>query len=128
MRLLVPFGPRPEIVKLAPVVAALRHGGHDVPGVATRQHHDPRLADRFFAELGLDPAERWLLPRNEPARVGTLLGRAYETIDEQHPARCCSSGMPRRCPWWRWRPGATRCRSCTSRPVRGRSTSGRSRR
>ncbi len=38
MRLLVPFGTRPEIVKLAPVVLALRAGGDDVVVVATGQH------------------------------------------------------------------------------------------
>ncbi len=85
MRLLVPFGTRPEIVKLAPVVAALREAGHEVQAVATGQHDDARLADRFFADLGLVPDQRWWLPQNESARVGTLLARAYETIAAQRP-------------------------------------------
>jgi UDP-N-acetylglucosamine 2-epimerase (non-hydrolysing) len=85
MRLLVPFGTRPEIVKLAPVVAALRDAGHDVHAVATGQHDDPRLADRFFADLGLEPDERWQLPHTEAVRVGSLLANSYETIAAQQP-------------------------------------------
>jgi UDP-N-acetylglucosamine 2-epimerase (non-hydrolysing) len=85
VRVLVPFGTRPEIVKLAPVVAALREHGHAVHAVATGQHDDPRLADRFFTDLGLTPDERWTLPRAEAERVGALLTHAYETIAARHP-------------------------------------------
>lgn len=45
MRLLVPFGTRPGIVELAPVVRALRAAGDDVVVVATGQHHDADLVD-----------------------------------------------------------------------------------
>jgi UDP-N-acetylglucosamine 2-epimerase (non-hydrolysing) len=85
VRVLVPFGTRPEIVKLAPVVAALREHGHAVHAVATGQHDDPQLADRFFTDLGLTPDERWTLPRAEAERVGALLTHAYETIAARHP-------------------------------------------
>ncbi len=85
MRLLVPFGTRPEIIKLAPVVVALRRAGHDVHAVATGQHDDPRLADRFFEDLDLVPDERWSLPDGEAARVGALLEHAYETVAAQAP-------------------------------------------
>jgi len=83
MRLLVPFGTRPEIVKLAPVVAALRDAGHDVHTVATGQHDDPRLADRFFEDLGLTPDERWTLPRPDAERVGALLTHAFDVLDRR---------------------------------------------
>lgn len=85
MRVLVPFGTRPEIVKLAPVVAALRAAGHRVHAVATGQHDDPALSDRFFADLDLAPDERWTLPRPEAERVGALLTRAYATVEAQRP-------------------------------------------
>lgn len=85
MRLIVPFGTRPEIVKLAPVVAALRVAGHEVHTIATGQHDDPRLADQFFADLNLVPDERWSLPHSEAERVGALLTHAYETIDVRRP-------------------------------------------
>jgi UDP-N-acetylglucosamine 2-epimerase (non-hydrolysing) len=85
MRILVPFGTRPEIVKLAPVVAALRDHGHAVDAVATGQHDDPRLADQFFTDLGLTPDERWTLPGAEAERVGALLTHAYDTVASRHP-------------------------------------------
>ncbi len=77
MMILVPFGTRPEIVKLAPVVHALRTAGHTVRTVATGQHSDPLLADRFFRDLGLAPDVRWDLPEGEAARVGAVLERAF---------------------------------------------------
>ncbi|HEV2309336.1 MAG TPA: UDP-N-acetylglucosamine 2-epimerase, partial [Acidimicrobiia bacterium] len=85
MRLLVPFGTRPEIIKLAPVVTELRRHGHDVRTVATGQHDDPRLADQFFAELDLVPDERWSLPDREDARVGAILEHAYEVVARWAP-------------------------------------------
>jgi UDP-N-acetylglucosamine 2-epimerase (non-hydrolysing) len=85
MRLLVPFGTRPEIVKLAPVVAALRGADHDVHTVATGQHDDRRLADQFFEDLELTPDERWTLPDGEPARIGAILEHAYETVGARRP-------------------------------------------
>lgn len=85
MRVLVPFGTRPEIVKLAPVVAALRNHGHSVRAVATGQHDDPRLADDFFADLALEPDARWELPDREAQRVGALLTHAYEELAAHRP-------------------------------------------
>ena len=52
---LVPFGTRPEVVKLAPVVRSLGAAGHDVRTLATGQHGDHRLAGEIFTELGLEP-------------------------------------------------------------------------
>jgi UDP-N-acetylglucosamine 2-epimerase (non-hydrolysing) len=79
-RWLVPFGTRPEIVKLAPVVTAMRDANIDVHTLATGQQADPRMADEFFAELRLEPDFRWDLPADEPARVGAMLERAYATL------------------------------------------------
>jgi UDP-N-acetylglucosamine 2-epimerase (non-hydrolysing) len=85
MRILVPFGTRPEIVKLAPVVRELRGAGHAVHAVATGQHDDPLLADVFFRDLGLDPDERWSLPEGDSARVGSLLAQAYDAVATTTP-------------------------------------------
>jgi len=85
MRLLVPFGTRPEIVKLAPVVEALRAAGDTVHAVATGQHHDPLLADAFFADLALEPDHRHELPSDESARVGALLAHAYDDVAQVAP-------------------------------------------
>ncbi|RAJ45653.1 UDP-N-acetylglucosamine 2-epimerase (non-hydrolysing) [Kitasatospora sp. SolWspMP-SS2h] len=69
-------GTRPEIVKLAPVVHALRAAGAGVRVVATGQHHDRRMAGSFFADLGLPPDESWELTGDEAARTGALLAHA----------------------------------------------------
>ena len=58
MRLLIPLGTRPEIVKLAPVVHALAAGGVDLRTVATGQHYDPALTDSFFDDLTVVPDVR----------------------------------------------------------------------
>ena len=85
MRMLVPVGTRPEIVKLAPVVDALRRADHDVAVVATGQHHDQAMAGGMFADLGLEPDERWDLPGDEAARVGALLTGAFRAVDDYDP-------------------------------------------
>ncbi|MFG2022612.1 non-hydrolyzing UDP-N-acetylglucosamine 2-epimerase [Streptomyces sp. NPDC048825] len=46
-------GTRPNFVKAAPVVAALRAAGCDQALVHTGQHYDERLSDVFFRQLGL---------------------------------------------------------------------------
>ena len=49
MKVTVPIGTRPEIVKLTGTIAALRAAGHDVRCVATGQHTDAKLAGDIFA-------------------------------------------------------------------------------
>lgn len=84
-RVLVPFGTRPEIVKLAPVVDALRRRGDAVEAVATGQHHDPLLSDTFFADLALTPDVRHELPEDEAARIGALAAHAYDDVARGSP-------------------------------------------
>lgn len=85
MRLLVPFGTRPEIVKLAPLVRALRAAGDDVVVVATGQHHDPGLTVVFHDELGVRP-DVVLHPGDVAARrLGDILGDALETVARVAP-------------------------------------------
>lgn len=52
-RVLHVVGTRPNFVKAAPVVAALRAAGHDQVLVHTGQHYDERMSHIFFRELGL---------------------------------------------------------------------------
>lgn len=80
MRITVPVGTRPEIVKLAHVVTALRGAGHAVRCVATGQHSDRKLAGDFFDALGCAPDVVWRLPDGEGARVGALLANAYTEL------------------------------------------------
>ena len=80
----VAVGTRPEVIKLAPVVAALRAAGHHVRCVATGQHSDPLLYADLFAELGCVPDAAWLLEGSEGNRVGQLLTHAFTDV-EAHP-------------------------------------------
>ncbi|MFJ4687955.1 non-hydrolyzing UDP-N-acetylglucosamine 2-epimerase [Streptomyces sp. NPDC088789] len=52
-RVLHVVGTRPNFVKAAPVVAALRTAGCEQVLVHTGQHYDERMSDIFFRQLGL---------------------------------------------------------------------------
>jgi HAD superfamily hydrolase (TIGR01509 family) len=77
---LVPFGTRPEIVKLAPVVRALRAAEVDVTVVATGQHYDAELTDVFYDELGVRPDRVGRLQGTGAERLGTMLTDALELV------------------------------------------------
>ncbi len=81
----VAVGTRPEVIKLAPVVAALRAAGHEVRCVATGQHSDPKLYADMFTELACRPDAVWVLEGDEGARVGQLLTAAYRDLDAHRP-------------------------------------------
>ncbi len=85
MKITVPVGTRPEIVKLAGIVAALRADGHDVRCVATGQHTDAKLAGDIFAELDFRPDVVWELPSVEGERVGALLAHGYAELAAHRP-------------------------------------------
>jgi UDP-N-acetylglucosamine 2-epimerase (non-hydrolysing) len=85
MRILVPIGTRPEIVKLAPVVHLLRRGGFDVRVLATGQHDDPALAGVFFERFSISPQETWHPPIEESERVAHIIGQAFRELAERRP-------------------------------------------
>jgi UDP-N-acetylglucosamine 2-epimerase (non-hydrolysing) len=82
---LVPFGTRPEVVKLAPVVAALQQAGHRVTVVDTGQHTDPALSSELQTALGLTPTWRFALPAEQPARTGALHADAAAALTRFAP-------------------------------------------
>jgi UDP-N-acetylglucosamine 2-epimerase (non-hydrolysing) len=85
VRITVPIGTRPEIIKLALVVRALRSAGHEVRCIATGQHTDPRMAGHLFEAMGCPPDATWELSGTEGERVATLLGLAFEELDRHRP-------------------------------------------
>jgi UDP-N-acetylglucosamine 2-epimerase (non-hydrolysing) len=85
LRLTVPVGTRPEVIKLAPVVHALRAAGHHVRCVATGQHYDARMYGDVFDGLGLVPDDVWSLTGTEGERLGQLLTAAFAELST-HPA------------------------------------------
>lgn len=61
MRIVVVVGARPNFVKAAPVVSALRdHKGVDVVLLHTGQHYDRQLSDSFIEHLGLPEPDHHL--------------------------------------------------------------------
>lgn len=82
---LVPFGTRPEVVKLAPVVTALLAAGHRVTTVDTGQHADPALGAQLQEALGLTPTWRYRLPGEQPARTGGLHADAADAVSRFAP-------------------------------------------
>lgn len=85
MRVLVPFGTRPEIVKLAPVVHALRNAGLEPRTLATGQHYDISMTGAFFEELALQPDEIWTLSGDEAERIGGILTLAHRELAATRP-------------------------------------------
>jgi UDP-N-acetylglucosamine 2-epimerase (non-hydrolysing) len=85
MRVLIPFGTRPEIVKLAPVVHALRAVGDAVTVVATGQHRDPGLTEVFYAELGVRPDVVLAVDGDPADRLGAILTGAVRTVERVRP-------------------------------------------
>jgi len=85
MRITVPIGTRPEVIKLALVVRALRRAGHEVRCIATGQHADPRMAGHLFEAMGCLPDATWELSGTEGQRVGQLLGSAFEELEHHRP-------------------------------------------
>jgi UDP-N-acetylglucosamine 2-epimerase (non-hydrolysing) len=85
MKVLIPVGTRPEIIKLAPIITTLRARRFDVRIVATGQHYDASLTDVFFDRLGVHPDIRWDIVGTDSERVGTILSLAYEEVGTYRP-------------------------------------------
>jgi UDP-N-acetylglucosamine 2-epimerase (non-hydrolysing) len=91
-QVLVPFGTRPEVVKLAPVVRALRAAGHEVVTVDTGQHTDPALAQAMQQDLGLVPDLRLRLPVDPAERPGALRTGADRVLGSIRPGLVLALG------------------------------------
>ena len=53
MKILLVAGARPNFIKVAPILTALRARGHETVLVHTGQHFDPAMSDSFFHDLGM---------------------------------------------------------------------------
>jgi UDP-N-acetylglucosamine 2-epimerase (non-hydrolysing) len=53
VRALVVAGARPNFMKVAPIIRALKSAGHEAILVHTGQHYDARMSDAFFQDLQL---------------------------------------------------------------------------
>ena len=87
MRILVAIGTRPEIIKLAPVVRALRaQPGAEVRAVATGQHYDASLVDVLHDRIGLRLDATWRLDGGEAQRLGAMLSMAFAEVETWRPS------------------------------------------
>jgi UDP-N-acetylglucosamine 2-epimerase (non-hydrolysing) len=87
MRILVAIGTRPEIIKLAPVVRALRgQPGTKVRAVATGQHYDASLVDVLHERMGLRLDATWRLDGGEAQRLGRMLAMAFAEVEAWQPS------------------------------------------
>ncbi len=87
MKVLVAIGTRPEIIKLAPVVRALRgRPEFEVRAVATGQHYDSSLIDVLHERMGLRIDETWRLEGDEAQRLGSMLTRAIAEVRTWSPS------------------------------------------
>ncbi|MBV9164492.1 MAG: UDP-N-acetylglucosamine 2-epimerase (non-hydrolyzing) [Pseudonocardiales bacterium] len=85
MRLLIPFGTRPEIVKLAPIVRALRSADDEVTVVATGQHYDAALTEVFYDELGLHPDIALNASGVKSEGLGAIVAGALNVVNRVQP-------------------------------------------
>ncbi|MGC3999865.1 MAG: UDP-N-acetylglucosamine 2-epimerase (non-hydrolyzing) [Anaeromyxobacter sp.] len=78
-RIICIIGTRPEAIKMAPVVLALRRAGFDAPILATAQHRD--LLDQMLAVFRLKP--EWDLDAMTPRQgLSELLARILPRLDQ----------------------------------------------
>lgn len=88
-KLICVAGARPNFMKVAPVIAALKERDRfDVVLVHTGQHYDPDLNDRFFDDLGIpQPDYRLEVGSGSHAvQTGTVMIRFEPVLDEVKPA------------------------------------------
>lgn len=82
-------GARPNFMKIAPVIAALRGaGGLRVRLVHTGQHYDEAMNDRFFTQLGIPVPDLNLEVGSLSHAVQTaeIMRRFEPVLDEERPA------------------------------------------
>src|SRR5258708_12428203 len=82
-------GARPNFMKIAPVMAALKDSGAlDAKLVHTGQHYDPEMNDSLFTELGLPPPDVNLEVGSASHAVQTaeVMRRIEPVIDRMAPA------------------------------------------
>jgi len=80
MRLIIVAGARPNFVKIAPLVPALRAVGHIAEVAHTGQHYDDAMSDTFFRELDI-PEPRWFLGVGSGSHA-VQTGRAMVALEE----------------------------------------------
>ena len=84
MRVLMVAGARPNFMKVAPIIAALRGQGETPVLVHTGQHYDAQMSDAFFTDLGLETPDFHLgVGSGTHADQTARVMQAFEPVLEQ---------------------------------------------
>ena len=85
LRVLVVGGARPNFMKVAPILRALRSAGHEFVFVHTGQHYDAAMSDRFLTELEIpEPDEHLEVGSDSHARQTARLMERFEPVLLRH--------------------------------------------
>jgi UDP-N-acetylglucosamine 2-epimerase (non-hydrolysing) len=87
MKILSVVGARPNFMKIAPIIRAIRSQAPDVPQtlVHTGQHFDEKMSDVFFRELGLPkPDEHLGVSGGSHAQQTARIMLEFEPVLERH--------------------------------------------
>jgi len=80
MKVLLVAGARPNFMKVAPILTALRDRSHETVLVHTGQHFDPSMSDTFFHDLGMSPPDHSL-----NVRAGTHAEQTARVMERFDP-------------------------------------------
>ena len=80
MKIATILGTRPEIIKMAPIIAEINQRGIDHFIIHTGQHYDYNMSDIFFEELNI-PKPDYNLGISGGSH-GKMTGRMMEAIEE----------------------------------------------
>jgi UDP-N-acetylglucosamine 2-epimerase (non-hydrolysing) len=100
LSIVVPFGTRPEFIKLASVIHALKDHGHRVTVVDTGQHTDTAMREQVQADLGISVDVLQSLPSDPAERRGMMLTNAVRAVNDVKPDVVLSLGDTHTVPTW----------------------------
>src|SRR5436190_10095471 len=87
MRVLSVVGTRPNLMKTAPVVAALERRGIEQVLVHTGQHYDASMSEVFFRDLGIRPPDHFLAVGSGPhaEQAARVMQRLEPILVDEEP-------------------------------------------
>lgn len=85
--IMIVMGTRPEVVKMAPIIRALKEGGRDFVVVHSGQHYDYNLSLQFIEELELAKPDYSLKVKeiSPAAQTGRMMITIEEVVEKEHP-------------------------------------------
>ncbi|MEO5375626.1 MAG: UDP-N-acetylglucosamine 2-epimerase (non-hydrolyzing) [Alphaproteobacteria bacterium] len=81
-------GARPNFMKIAPIIAALRAAGIRAPLLHTGQHYDAAMSDGFFTDLGIPPPDINLEvgSASHAVQTASIMLKFEPVLDQVRPA------------------------------------------